>query len=129
MQSAADFRRLALGLRDTTEKAHHGHPDFRAEGRIFASLHHSMERGMVKLTLDQQHELMRAHPHAFTPEAGAWGRQGCTRVLLAQVDAETLGEALTMARQNLDQKPAPARSARRGRPAARGRAGRGTRRP
>ena len=106
MPSAADFRRIALALRDTTEKAHHGHPDFRAEGRIFASLHQSMERGMVKLTPDQQHEMMRAHPHAFTPEAGAWGRQGCTRVLLAQVDAEALGEALTMARQNVDKKPA-----------------------
>ena len=112
MQTAANFRRMALALRDATEKAHHGHPDFRAGGRIFASLHHSMERGMVKLTPDQQHEMMRAHPHAFTPEAGAWGRQGCTRVVLAQVDAETLGEALTMARQNVD-RPAPKPRGRR----------------
>jgi len=117
MQTANDFRRIALALRDTTEKAHHGHPDFRAEGRIFASLHHSMERGMVKLTPDQQREFMRAHPHAFTPEAGAWGRQGCTRVLLAHVDAETLGEALTIARRNID-RPAPRPRARRTRSAA-----------
>ena len=118
MQTAQDFRRIALALRDTTEKAHHGHPDFRAEGRIFASLHHSMERGMVKLTPDQQREFILAHPHAFTPEAGAWGRQGCTRVLLAHVDPETLGEALTMARRNVDTQPA--RKARRVRPARAG---------
>jgi hypothetical protein len=124
MQTAQSFRRMALALRDTTEKAHHGHPDFRANGRIFASLHPSMERGMVKLTPDQQHELMRAHPHAFTPEAGAWGRQGCTRVLFGQVDAETLGEALTMARQNVD-RPAPKPRARRTRAATTARKRRG----
>jgi hypothetical protein len=112
MQTAQDFRRMALALRDTTEKAHHGHPDFRAEGRIFASLHHSMERGMVKLTPDQQRDFMRAQPHAFTPEAGAWGRQGCTRVLFAHVDAESLGEALTTARRNIDRPAAKPRARR-----------------
>lgn len=95
-----DFRRIALGLDGAIESAHMGHPDFRAFGRIFATLHPDRESGMVKLTPDQQQEVLRTHPAAFAPEAGAWGRSGCTRVTLAAVDEETLGEAMTAAWKN-----------------------------
>lgn len=77
-----------------------GHPDFRANGRIFATLHGDTVHGMVKLTPEQQTGFIREHAEAFTPESGAWGRQGCTRVRLAAVDEETLGEAMTLAWQN-----------------------------
>ena len=76
------------------------HPDFRAHGRIFASLHAGFKTGMVKLTPDQQARFLGQSP-AFTPEAGAWGRQGCTRVHLADADPELVGEALTLAWQNV----------------------------
>ena len=98
--TANDFRRIALGMTDAIESAHMGHPDFRANGKIFATLHADDRHGMVKLTPDQQREFVRAHPEAFRPENGAWGRQGCTRVLLAAVDEDTLGEAMTLAWQN-----------------------------
>lgn len=94
---ARDFRRIALGLEGAVEKAHMGHPDFRANGRIFATLHADMQFGMVKLTPDEQFAFMKTHRDAFTPEAGAWGRAGCTRVRLDAVDEETLGEAMTLA--------------------------------
>ena len=97
---AKDFRRIALGLSGAIEKEHMGHPDFRANGRIFATLHADMKTGMVKLTPDEQATFMRAHPQAFSPEAGAWGRSGCTRVRLEAVDAEALGEAMTLAWQH-----------------------------
>lgn len=77
-----------------------GHPDFRAHGRIFATLHPDERHGMVKLTPEQQARFIRDHAAAFTPENGAWGRQGCTRVRLDAVDEETLGEAMTLAWQN-----------------------------
>jgi hypothetical protein len=82
------------------ESAHMGHPDFRANGKIFATLHADDKHGMVKLAPDQQREFVRTHPEAFIPENGAWGRQGCTRVRLAAVDEDTLGEAMTLAWQN-----------------------------
>ena len=94
---ANDFRRIALGHSGAIENEHMGHPDFRANGRIFATLHADMKFGMVKLTPDEQAMFMRAHPDAFSPEAGAWGRSGCTRVRLEAVDEETLGEAMTLA--------------------------------
>jgi hypothetical protein len=55
---------------------------------------------MVKLTPEQQERFVREAPESFTPENGAWGRQGCTAVTLASVDEETLGEAMTLAWQN-----------------------------
>jgi hypothetical protein len=80
--TADDFRRLALGMQGAIERSHMGHPDFRANGRIFASIHSEDRFGMVKLTPSEQHELMKAHPTLFEPSAGAWGRQGCTNVRL-----------------------------------------------
>jgi hypothetical protein len=95
-----DFRRMALGMAGAVEGAHMGHPDFRVKNRIFATLHDDRAFGMVSLTPDQQAQFMRAHPDAFAPESGAWGRAGSTRVRLASVHEETLGEAMTLAWQN-----------------------------
>jgi len=95
--TADAFRSMALAVAGVVEGSHQGHPDFRAHGRVVASLHHSGARGMVKVTLDEQAALIAEHPKAFEPEAGAWGRQGCTRVWLAEVDEESLGWALTCA--------------------------------
>lgn len=98
--NADDFRRIATGMKDVAESAHMGHPDFRVNGRIFATLHGDMAWGMVKLTPDEQARFLSEHPAAFTPESGAWGRQGCTAVRLDAVDEDTLGEALTLAWRN-----------------------------
>ena len=108
---ANDFRRIALGMKGAVERAHMGHPDFRVNDRIFATLHHDQAFGMVKLTPDQQSEFIRDHPDAFAPESGAWGLAGCTKVRLASVPDETLGEAMTLAWRNIMNKGAPIRPA------------------
>ena len=92
-----DFRRLALAMKGVVEGSHQGHPDFRAHGRVVASLRASGERGMVKLTPQYQAMLVKDHPEVFEPEAGAWGEQGYTRVWLATADEESVGWALTRA--------------------------------
>ena len=98
--TAQGFRRIALALDGAVEGAHMGHPDFRVDKRIFASLHHEDQFGMVKLTPDQQASFIEDNPNAFAPEAGAWGRSGCTRVILKAVDEDALGQALTLAWRN-----------------------------
>lgn len=109
MLNAADFRRIALGMKDAIESAHMGHPDFRVNGRIFATLHHDRKWGMVKLTPDQQEAFMQENPDAFKPESGAWGRQGCTAVRLDSIDEDLLGEAMTLAWRNRTPARVPAR--------------------
>jgi hypothetical protein len=94
-----EFRRIALGMQGAFESAHMGHPDFRANGRIFATIAPDAKWGMVKLSPDQQAEFVRAEPATFVPAAGAWGRSGCTMVQFATADGETLGEAMTLAWQ------------------------------
>lgn len=109
--NAKDFRRIALGLDGAIESAHMGHPDFRINGRIFATLHADMLTGMVKLTPDAQQRFVREHADAFSLESGAWGRDGCTRVRLDAVDEELLGDALTVAWQQMVKMPAVKKSA------------------
>jgi hypothetical protein len=92
-------------MKGAVEASHMDHPDFRVDNRIFATLHQDRKSGMVKLTPDQQAEFIRDQPASFKPENGAWGRQGCTAVLLAKVDEDTLGEALTLAWRNTAEKP------------------------
>ncbi len=96
--TADDFRRLALGFDGASEGAHMNHPDFRAHGRIFATLHPDNVRGMVKLTPELQQRFMRGS-RAFEPASGAWGLQGATMVRLDAIEEETLGEAMTAAWQ------------------------------
>src|SRR5258708_30761100 len=111
-----DSRRIALGMEGAVEGAHMGHPHFRVNNRIFATLHDDREFGMVKLTPEQQKQFVHAHSDAFAPESGAWGRAGSTKVRLASVHEEALGEAVTIAWQNIVNKgaakPARQRSAR-----------------
>src|SRR5712691_12723343 len=108
--SPEDFRCIALSMVDAIEGAHMGHPDFRVNGRIFATLHPDHEWGMVKLTPDQQQKFVRQNPATFVPESGAWGRAGCTRVRLDLVDEDVLGEVMTLAWQNTAKKSGAGRS-------------------
>jgi hypothetical protein len=104
--SANKFRRIALGMNGAIESQHMGHPDFRANGKIFATIQHDPEWGMVKLTPEQQSKFVKENPDAFMPEKGAWGRAGCTKVRIASADEDVLGEAVTLAWQNTAKKKA-----------------------
>jgi len=78
------------------------HPDFRASGKIFATLGYpSGEWGMVKLTSKQQSDVLKKRPKAFVPAKGAWGRKGATNVKLHAVTKAALLEVLEMAWTNV----------------------------
>lgn len=77
------------------------HPDFRVAGKIFATLAYpNKEFAMVKLTPVQQVDFIAAHPTAFRPVNGAWGRKGCTHVLLAKASKRAVKEAIVTAWRN-----------------------------
>ena len=109
----AAFAKLALALDGATQGTHGGHPDFRAGGKVFATLGYpGKDWGMVKLAPEQQQMLIAAEPTMFTPIKGTWGLRGATSVRLAEVDARTLRSALTMAWRNVTApKPKKARRA------------------
>lgn len=113
--TANQFRRIALGLSGASEGAHMGHPDFRAaNGRIFGSLLDEGKTGTAALTADQQARFIDDAPEVFAPAAGAWGRQGWTTIRLAKAKQELVGEALTLAWQNIAAKrPAAKKPARK----------------
>ncbi|NEU11478.1 MmcQ/YjbR family DNA-binding protein [Methylobacterium sp. BTF04] len=92
-----DVRALALMLPEVTEGAHSGHPDFRVDGHIFATLWVEEERVVLKLAPADQAGLVEAEPDLFTPLPGAWGRRGWTTLDLWDSDEETLRSALLSA--------------------------------
>ena len=109
----ASFAKIALSFDGAVEGAHGGHADFRAGGRVFATLGYpGKDWGMVKLAPEQQQMLVTAEPAMFVPVKGTWGLRGATSVRLAVVDVRTMRSALTMAWQNVTApKPKKARRA------------------
>jgi hypothetical protein len=100
--TAEKFRSLALSIPGAAESAHMGHPDFRLEGKVFASLGYPDDQhGMVKLTPEQQAKFMKEAPEVFTPCAGVWGKRGATAVQLAPARVGLVRAALEEARLNM----------------------------
>jgi hypothetical protein len=99
MTTAQQFRALALSLPGAEEGAHMGHPDFRLDGRVFASLDADERIGVAMLTPAQQRKLAQSSP-AFAPAKGAWGKRGCTTIALADAYGDAVRAALTMAWEN-----------------------------
>jgi hypothetical protein len=99
MLTPDDFRARALSMEGAFEGAHMGHPDFRANGRIFATLYPDGEWGMVKLGLEEQQDFIDLDPATFVPAKGAWGLQGCTTVCLARAEPAAVRKAMQLAWQ------------------------------
>jgi hypothetical protein len=96
-----DFRKLALSLPDTEERAHQNHPDFRVSGKIFATLGYpDAAWAMVKLYPAQQQAFVAADPKTFVPVKGAWGLRGATSVHLESANKAKVKEALQAAWRN-----------------------------
>jgi predicted DNA-binding protein (MmcQ/YjbR family) len=105
MASPDDIRRLALALPEALEADHHGMPSFRVRGKIFCTIHVQHPRMMVKLDVEDQHNLAEAHPGVIEAVPGYWGRKGATFVFYERADAALIATLLRMAYANVA--PAP----------------------
>lgn len=93
--TAADFRRIALGLEGVTEGSHMGAADFRVGGRIFATLASQKQGyGNLMLTPELQAAFVAGQPAIFLPVPGGWGKNGVTHIRLAQATEDILHGAL-----------------------------------
>jgi hypothetical protein len=96
--NANDFRRIALGLEGAEEGSHFNQPDFRVEGRIFATLAAEKQGyGNLMLTPEQQAAFVEELPGVFVPVHGGWGRNGATHIVLAAASEDVLEGALRTA--------------------------------
>ncbi len=99
--TAAQFRKLALSLPETSEVGHMGHPDFRVGGKIFATLGYPDDGwAMLKLTPLEQMLFVQAEPEVFVPVKGAWGKRGATNVRLRGAKKAGVTKALAAAWRN-----------------------------
>lgn len=99
--TANEFRSLALALPQAVEMAHMGHPDFRVEGKIFATLGYPQRGwGVVCLTPEQQQLFVRTEPRMFQPVKDGWGKRGNTVVRLSVARRVPVREALILAWSN-----------------------------
>lgn len=83
MVTIAQARKVALSMPQAEEFQHHGHPDFRINGRIFATLWPDQSTAVVKLPLADQAALVQMDPDAFS--LNAWSYQGATTVHLKHI--------------------------------------------
>jgi hypothetical protein len=110
---ASDFRRIALSLEGAEESSHMGAPDFRVDGRIFATLASEAEGfGNLMLTPEQQADFVRELPEVFLPIKGGWGRMGATHIRLEAASEDVLSGALKAAWRSRVEKNATSKAKR-----------------
>jgi hypothetical protein len=96
--TAAQFRKIALSFPEATEIGHHGHPDFRVGGKIFATLGYpDASFAVVMLSPEEQSFFMKVDAAAFAPVKGAWGQKGCTVVQLKTAKSAIVRESVEAA--------------------------------
>ena len=93
----AEVRRLALALPEAAEGDDHGTPAFLVAGKIFCTLSPDPLRLTIKLTAEDQDNLVAGHPDAIAPVDGYWGRKGWTIVRPDQTNEATITMLLRLA--------------------------------
>lgn len=96
MTTSSEFRAIALSLEGTTEAPHFDRQAFKV-ARIYATLAADGLTANLKFTPDEQEFKAMLAPGAFVPIDNAWGRQGWTTAVLAELSVEELKAALEMA--------------------------------
>ena len=92
------FRLLALGLANVRAGSTLGTEEFRAGGRVFATLGSpDVSIAIIKLTPQDQALFVAQARGAFEPQHGGAGARGATRVKLAMAELEVVRQALTAA--------------------------------
>jgi hypothetical protein len=110
--SAARVRELITKLAETVEGAHHGHPDFRVRGKIFATLSDKEDRAALRLTHIEARALAERSPEVYRLVSD---REpiGWVSALLAEADEAELSDLLEEAWTLRANEPPPARRRKR----------------
>ena len=101
MVEAAEFRLFALTFKDVLEMPHFERTSFRLKQKIFATLDKDGLQATLRLSLQDQAEVLFRFAESFRAVAGTWGTKGWTLLDLETVEVQTMQDALLMAYQNL----------------------------
>ena len=104
MASAPMLHELALAFEGVTAAPHFDRIAFKAR-RVFVTLAADGLTANFKFTPDEQALKCTVMPEAFSPAQNAWGQQGWTVGVLANLNKTELTSALQMAWQHA--RPAP----------------------
>jgi len=96
MTTSSEFRAIALSLDGTIEAPHFDRRAFKV-ARTYATLAADELTANLKFTPDEQEFKAMLAPDAFVPLDNAWGRQGWTTAVLAELSVDELKAALEMA--------------------------------
>jgi predicted DNA-binding protein (MmcQ/YjbR family) len=91
--SPARVRQIVASLDDTQEGAHHGHPDFRVRGKIFATLSERQDRLALRLTHIEARALAERSPGVYRLVSDR-EPVGWVSALLAEADASEIADLL-----------------------------------
>jgi predicted DNA-binding protein (MmcQ/YjbR family) len=109
--SAQRVRELVASLADAQEGAHHGHPDFRVRGKIFATLSEREDRAGLRLARVEAVALAERSPTVYRLVSD---REpiGWVSALLSAADEIEVADLLEAAWQLRVDEPPPARRRR-----------------
>jgi predicted DNA-binding protein (MmcQ/YjbR family) len=96
MLTEEQMREIALELQGTELKSHFGHPDFRVNNKIFATLWPGQKRSVLKLPPEVQAAVVLSDPGTFRIPPGGL-RGGWTSVDLTRVDEAQFRELIGIA--------------------------------
>lgn len=96
MATGKDLRRMALALEGTVEAPHMERTAFKV-ARIYVTLAADGQTANFKFTPDEQELKCLVAPDAYAPVPNAWGRQGWTTAMLANLSEAELRSALETA--------------------------------
>ena len=99
--SAEGARQLALALPEAAEGDDHGTPAFTVGGKIFCTLSPDPPRITLKLTAEDQDNLVAGHQDTIAPVEGYWGRKGWTVVRCEAADEALISMLLRLAWANV----------------------------
>jgi hypothetical protein len=91
--SSARVRELVAAMAGTVEGTHHGHPDFRVQKKIFATLSEAEDRAALRLTHIEARALAEREPKVYRLVSDR-EPVGWVSVLLAGADELELADLL-----------------------------------
>lgn len=99
MVTADDFKRLALGFKETVASPHLGNTGY-AVNRIYAVLAADGLSANFKFTPEEQRYRCSIAGDTFSPVAGGWGKKGWTSARFDRLSEDELTDALLTAWQH-----------------------------